>query len=56
MAEFCVDCWNKLNGEDEASENYVLSREMELCEGCGEWKHTIIRRRDFPFLYKLFHL
>lgn len=56
MAEFCLDCWNELNGEDEPPENYILSQELELCEGCGEWKQVIVRRRDFPFLHKLFHL
>lgn len=40
MAEFCLDCWNKLNGEDEPPENYIISQELELCEGCGELRRV----------------
>lgn len=29
-------------------EKYVISGELDLCEGCGEWKPVIIRvRRRF---------
>ena len=27
MAEFCPECWNKLNGFDDPVESYVLSWE-----------------------------
>lgn len=45
MAEFCVECWNKLNDEKKPRAAYVLSLELELCEECGEWKRTIIAER-----------
>lgn len=35
MAEFCIDCWNNLNGKKGSPLKYVLSKEVELCEGCG---------------------
>ena len=51
MAEFCLDCWNKLNKTQFTEKAYVLSRELDLCEECGEWKPVIVRVRRFPALY-----
>lgn len=45
VAEFCLDCWNEINGTDETKDKYVYSKELDLCEGCGEWKHVIVRER-----------
>ena len=45
MAEFCLACWNKLNKRNEPAERYVLSKDLDLCEGCGEWKNVIVRER-----------
>ena len=45
MAEFCLDCWNALNGFDDPQESYVMTWGIELCEGCGEWKRVVIRKR-----------
>ena len=53
MAEFCLDCWNKLNKKDFTEKDYVLSRELDLCEECGQWKPVIVRVRRFPALYTL---
>lgn len=49
MAEFCLECWNELNGTDEPESNYILSEDLELCEGCGEWKNVILLERTFGF-------
>ncbi len=49
MAEFCLECWNRINGSDDSKRKYVFSKELELCEGCGEWKKVIIRQRRFYF-------
>lgn len=51
MAEFCLDCWNKLSNKNFTEKDYVLSRELDLCEECGEWKPVIIRVRRCPGLY-----
>ena len=53
MAEFCLDCWNKLNGTDDTEERYVF--EWELCEECGEYKPVIIGERGVisKLLYRL---
>lgn len=46
MAEFCLDCWNRINGTNDPPDQYVISKDLELCEGCGMWKHVIITERD----------
>lgn len=55
MAEFCLECWNKMNGTDDPKWKYVLSWERDLCEGCGQWKRVVVCEREwllrlFPFL------
>lgn len=47
MAEFCVDCWNKLCKTTDPAKKFILSWELELCEECGEMKQVIVtvRRR-----------
>ena len=53
MAEFCLDCWNKLNNSNFTEKEYVISRELDLCEECAQWKPVIIKIRRFPALYAL---
>lgn len=53
MAEFCLDCWNKRCNENFTEKEYVLSKELDLCEECGQWKPVIVRVRRFPALYTL---
>ena len=45
MAEFCLDCWNKINETNDSKCRYVLSFRKELCEECGELKRVIIVER-----------
>ena len=42
MAEFCVECLNKINGETRPKTSYILSFHYELCEECGEWKRVVV--------------
>jgi len=53
MAEFCLDCWNKLNQSHFTEKEYILSDELDLCEECGQWKPVIVRVRRCPALYTL---
>lgn len=55
MAEFCLDCWNQLNGKDMTERDVVLSREYEFCEGCGEFRHVVEGERTFKLFYDLTH-
>ncbi len=45
MAEFCLDCWNKLMESNDPPDKYILSRHLELCEECTQQKHVIIAVR-----------
>jgi len=45
MAEFCPECWNKLNNFSDPAESYRLSWGYELCEGCSEFKRVVVGKR-----------
>ncbi len=45
MAEFCLDCWNKIMGTNDPAKKYLISKEPTLCEECGKWKPAIIRMK-----------
>ena len=45
MAEFCLDCWNKMNGSNDTEEDYILSEYPYLCEGCEQCKNVIIKKK-----------
>ncbi len=53
MAEFCLDCWNKIMESEDNEKKYVLSKDLDLCEGCGEWKRVIVMERKMYYMYKL---
>lgn len=53
MAEICLDCWNKINETEDDEKKYVLSKEFDLCEECGEWKPVIIMERKAYYMRKL---
>lgn len=52
MAEFCLDCWNRIMGTNDPSKKYIISKEVDLCEGCGEYKPVIIRMKDRYYFFK----
>ena len=43
MAEFCLDCWSSMMEIKPDAKKYVLTRQLEFCEGCGQYKHVIVR-------------
>jgi len=47
MAEFCIDCMKDINKDPDAKYKYVLTRYVDLCEGCGQWKRVVISRNPF---------
>lgn len=59
MAEFCLECYNKYclpkGYEPRTKKQVVLDRHLDLCEGCGEMKRTVICERR-SFLHRLFRL
>lgn len=50
MAEYCAECWDKINGYEGKSNKYIVSKHLELCEGCGKYKYVIITERK-NFIY-----
>ena len=42
MAEICFDCYKKIYGNNEKRWRYVISRDLDLCEECGEYKRVIV--------------
>ena len=40
MAEFCLDCYNKLNHTNYKRWQVILAD--DLCEGCGQYTKTIV--------------
>ena len=42
MAEFCLECWNKIMETSDPEAKYIISRELDFCEECGEYKHVIV--------------
>lgn len=46
MAEFCLECMRKLDGINYPKDAVVLSDELDLCEGCGQWKRVVVKFRS----------
>ncbi len=46
MAEFCLECWNELNGTNDKPDKYIITKDY-LCEGCAQFKQVIIKEKDY---------
>ena len=55
MAEFCLECWNKIMNTDDPPQKYVLSKELDFCEECGQWKSVIVRTRRCYLIAQWIH-
>jgi len=42
MAEFCLECWNRINDIHLTEKEVVFSKDLDLCEGCEKMKPVII--------------
>jgi hydrogenase maturation factor HypF (carbamoyltransferase family) len=45
MADFCLECWNKINETQDSKYRYVFSKDWDLCEECGQYTQVIIAER-----------
>lgn len=52
MAEYCLKCWNKINGTNDPKNKYIFSKGLDLCEGCGKRKYVIITDRKSYYLHR----
>ena len=53
MANFCLKCWNEMNGTDCSPRKYRMFEELELCEGCGKWTNVVLGERGYSYGNKL---
>lgn len=52
MAEFCLDCLNKMNNSSLTEDDVVLSKYLCFCEECCEFKYTVgIIKENNPTLF-----
>lgn len=52
MAEFCLNCYNKLFDKNLTEKDVKFS--PDICEGCGETKDTVViikKKPGFPRAY-----
>ena len=56
MAEFCLDCWNKINETNYSKSKYILSDDLDLCEECDEWTHVIVVEKNTYYYQKLWYV
>lgn len=49
MAEFCLDCLNRLEGTCYTKWDVSLSWSKDICEGCSQLRRTVICRVSGQF-------
>ena len=54
MAECCPDCQERMF-QDRPLWGYQLTRELEICEGCGEWKRVVVGDYGWAWLCRRAH-
>lgn len=52
MAEFCKDCWNKMFNTKGGRIKYIMSKDLELCEGCARYKRVVLIERAYYYRCK----
>ena len=52
MAEFCLECFNIINETNDNEDKYIMSEDLDLCEGCGKWKNVVVCTRRAYYLRK----
>ena len=52
MAEFCSDCQKRMHPDQTPAWGYRLTREKELCEGCGEYKRIVLDDYGWNWLWQ----
>ena len=53
MAEFCFDCLCKLDEKKYKKIMFIISKDLDYCEGCGEWKHVVSVARIYYYKRKI---
>lgn len=42
MAEFCLSRWNKINNTHLSERDVIISKDLDLCDGCGKVVNVVI--------------
>ena len=53
MAEFCYKCFCEFWGVYPNESELVFTKELDLCEGCGNYKKTVVAYKKDFFIYRL---
>ena len=56
MSEICPSCWKKRTGEKCVRLQYKLSKDLDICEDCGEDKRVIVVSRWAFYRFKWYVL
>ncbi len=56
MAEFCLECWNRITETNNHVSKYIISEDLELCEGCKKLKNVIVMKRKHSYLCKFLYI
>ena len=51
MAEFCLKCFNEMNGTKYKANEVWL--EEDFCEGCADWQPCVVDLRPKPLPLRL---
>ena len=52
MAEFCFECFNKISGNKEKKWKYIISKDLDYCDVCRQWKQIVVAKRLTYYLNK----
>ena len=52
MAEFCFDCFKEMMETEDEQWRYVFTDELELCEGCAQYKRVVVNEKFLSRLQK----
>lgn len=36
MSEICFECWNKMNNNEYSQKDFIISKDLDLCEEYGQ--------------------
>lgn len=56
MAEFCMECLNRINGTNFKEEDFIMSEALEFCEECCKFKHIVLVRKDACYFHRFRNL
>ena len=45
MSEFCLNCWNELNKTNDPPKKYIISEDLDYCDGCGQFVNVIVAEK-----------